>query len=132
MKNNKLKEKNKKANKFLFWTPRVLSIILIIFLTLFSLDIFGNGYSFWEIVLGLFMHNIPSVILIIILIISWKKEIVGAFAFLSGGLAYIGIIINNTINSGFELYYLIWVFQISGPAFLIGILFWINWKKKNK
>ena len=122
----------KKINKFIFYTPRILSIIFILFLTMFSLDIFDGTSGFWNIALGLFMHNIPSIILLIILFISWKHEIVGGIAFILAGLVYLGFILQNILSTGFEWYYLSWVLQISGIAFLIGILFLIGWYKKRK
>ena len=62
-----MKQNKQKRRGVIFWLPRILSIIFILFLTMFSLDIFGNGYSFWEIVVGLLVHNIPSLILLIVL-----------------------------------------------------------------
>jgi len=118
----------KKISKFIYWTPRILSIIFIIFLSLFSLDVFDMGLDFWGTVAGLFMHNIPVFILIAILIISWKYEIVGGIAFILAGLTYIVMLMMNQ----FEWYMLSWSVTIAGPAFFIGILFLIGWFKKNK
>jgi hypothetical protein len=121
-----------KINKFIYWTPRILSIMFICFLALFSLDVFSPGLSFWQIVIGLFMHNIPVFILLIILLISWKREIVGGIAFISAGLLYIAIMLASISKHSFEWYMLSYSFIIAGPAFLIGILFIVNWvKKKN-
>lgn len=117
----------KKISKWLYWTPRILSIIFILFLALFSLDVFGNNYGFWGTLLALFMHNIPSLVLLIILIISWKYEIVGGIAFILAGLLYIYLVLSRT---QFEWFILTWILQISGVAFLVGILFLINWFKK--
>jgi len=80
---------DKKINKFIYWTPRILSIIFICFLTLFSFDVISPELSFGQIVLGLFMHNIPVFILLIVLIISWKHEIVGGVALILAGILYI-------------------------------------------
>ena len=118
----------KKISKFIYWTPRILSIIFILFLALMSLDVFSGELSFWQTVLGLFMHNIPVFILLIVLLISWKYEIVGGIAFILAGLLYIILLFRNP----FEWYMLSWAIQISGIAFLIGILFFINWFKKKK
>ncbi len=126
-------QKQNKPNRFIFWVPRILSIIFILFLAMFSLDIFGNDYTFWETVAGLFMHNIPSLVLTILLIISWKHEIVGAVAFISAGLLYTGVMVRNAWLYTREGYMLSWVFTIAGPAFLIGVLFLIGWlRKRNK
>jgi hypothetical protein len=124
MKNNK-----KKVSKFVYWTPRILSIIFLLFLTLFSLDVFEPGLTFWQIVAGLLMHNIPTFILLAVLLISWRYEIVGGVAFILAGIAYIIMLF---MNPQFEWYMLSWAITISGPAFLIGALFLIGWFKKKK
>ncbi|EKD56826.1 MAG: hypothetical protein ACD_58C00074G0001 [uncultured bacterium] len=121
----------KKVNKFVYWTPRILSIIFILFLSLFSLDVFEGNYGFWGTVLALFMHNIPSIVLLIILIISWNKEIVGGIAFILAGLLYCAINIIGLIQSNpIEWYRLAWCVQIAIPAFFIGILFLMGWFQK--
>lgn len=120
------------VNKFIYWIPRVLSIFFVLFLALFSLDVFEGNYGFWGTALALFMHNIPALILLVILIISWKREIVGGIGFILAGLAYMGTILANILSTGFEWYYLAWAIQISGIAFLVGILFLVGWFKKRR
>jgi hypothetical protein len=117
-----------KTGKFIYWAPRILAIIFIAFLALFSLDVFGSGAGFWQTLGGLFIHNIPSLILLVVLMISWKYEIVGGVAFILAGILYVFMV------SGKANWQLIfsWSLIISGPAFIIGILFIIGWiKKKN-
>jgi len=121
----------KKINNFIYWTPRILSIIFILFLAMFSLDVFETGLSFWETILGLFMHNIPVFILLAILLISWKHEIVGGIAFTLAGISYIIMIMANALRNSFEWYMISYSLIIAAPAFLIGILFMINWYRKN-
>ena len=122
----------KRVNKFIYWTPRILSIIFILFLALMSLDVFEGNYGFWGTIAGLFMHNIPAMILLIVLIISWQHEIVGGIGFILAGILYIAMILMNVIKAGFEWYYLLWALQISGIAFFIGIMFLVGWFKKKK
>ena len=74
------------------------------------------------------MHNIPALVLLVVLLISWKYEIVGGIAFILAGLVYIVVLMRNP----FEWYMLSWAIQISGIAFFIGIMFLINWFKKRK
>lgn len=118
----------KKINRFVYWSPRILSIVFILFLGLMSLDVFSYELSFWQILVGLFMHNIPTFILLIVLIISWKYEIVGGITFILAGLFYI-IMVSRTVAWYLALS---WSLTIAGPAFLIGILFMINWFKKKQ
>jgi hypothetical protein len=119
---------NKKINRFVYWAPRILSIIFILLLMLFSLDVFAENLSFWETALALFMHNIPALILLVLVIISWKHELVGAITFILAGLLYI-IWTSSNVSIGTALS---WSLQIAGPAFLIGILFLIGWLNKKK
>jgi hypothetical protein len=95
---------------------------------MFSLDIFEGHYGFWGTLLGLLIHNIPSFIVLVALLISWKYEIVGGIAFILGGIFYI---IKNIINP-FDWYMLSWFASISIPAFIIGILFLIGWFRKKR
>lgn len=115
-------------NKALYWIPRILSIIFILFLALFSLDIFDGCTNIMNCLVGLLMHNIPVFILIIILVIAWKHEIVGAITFILAGLAYIVLLVTS---QNFQWFMLSWSIFISGPAFLVGILFYIGWKRKH-
>lgn len=103
-------------------------MIFIFFLALMSLDIFDLNLSFWQTVGVFFMHSLPALFLIIVLIISWKYEIVGGIVFILAGLVYIALLTRNQ----FEWYLLSWAIQISGIAFLIGALFLAGWFKKIK
>jgi len=76
------------------------------------------------------MHNIPVFILLAVLIISWKREIVGGVAFILAGILYIVMILMNMLKNSFEWYMVSWILTIAGPAFIIGILFIVNWRKR--
>lgn len=118
-----------KVSKFVYWTPRVLAIIFIVFLALMSLDVFTEGVSFLQIIGGLFMHNIPVFILLAVLIISWKYEIVGGIVFILAGLLYIFLAVRGADSLAMAL---VWSAQISGVAFIIGGFFLANWIKRRK
>jgi len=120
----------KDINKYIYWIPRLFSIIFILLLFLMSLDVFEGNYGFWGTIVGLFMHNIPAMILLVILLISWKREIVGGIGFIFGGVLYMFLILMNILKTGFEWYYLAWAVQISGIAFFIGIMFLVGWFQK--
>ncbi|UMX48078.1 MAG: hypothetical protein L7H18_00860 [Candidatus Nealsonbacteria bacterium DGGOD1a] len=119
-----------KINKFVYWAPRILSILFILFLAMFSLDVFEEGRSWQEIAIALFMHNVPVLALLAVLIISWKREIVGGVAFILAGILYIAMVAAGVLKNGFEWYMVSWFLTISGPAFLIGGLFLVAWHRK--
>jgi hypothetical protein len=66
-------------NKILYWTPRILAILAILFMMMFSLDCFDMGGK--DALICLVMHNIPAFIIIIVLVIAWKWELVGGILF---------------------------------------------------
>ncbi len=74
-------------SSFLFWTSRLLGVLYLIFISLFALDMFGEGFS-W---LGLFMHLIPSILVLIAIIVSWKRDLLGAIGFLVIGAGWLAI-----------------------------------------
>ncbi|MFA5386524.1 MAG: hypothetical protein WC297_02595 [Candidatus Paceibacterota bacterium] len=92
--------------KVLYWLPRILSILFIAFISIFALDVFGEPQWF----LALFMHLIPSFILVILTVIAWKHEQLGGLIFIVAGLLML-------IFSHFES------LIISIPAVVIGVLF---------
>ena len=65
---------NLPGNPTLSWVLRILLILTILFFALFSLDVFEDGLELWDTIVALFMHNIPSLVMIVILIIAWKRE----------------------------------------------------------
>lgn len=122
-----------KTHRFIYWTPRILSIVFILFLAMFSLDVFEMRLGFWGTLVGLFMHNIPVFILSAVLLVSWKKsEIVGGIVFILAGALYIVQTLFNATKNPFEWYMLSYSFIIAGPAFLIGALFTLSWLEKVK
>ena len=126
----------KKKRDWIFWTPRIVSVIFILFLALFSLDVFDpeNNYTALETLIAFLMHNIPVFILAIALWISWPENrgwLAGA-VFILGGLLYIARTAATAIINGFEWYYIAWDIQIAVPAIFTGILFFIGWKRKKR
>jgi hypothetical protein len=109
--------------KIIYYLPRVLSVFLILYISLFSLDVFGENTG-WELLVALFMHLIPTFLLIGVTIIAWKHDLVGAIAYFILGFGYILMV-------GFDRPWS-WYAFISGPAFLVGILFLISWFQKKK
>lgn len=101
-------------NKTLSFAARGFAILFIIMTGLFALDI--GKFSWW----GLFMHLLPSLILLVILIISWRQEKIGGILWILAALAYV-ILAWGKVD---WLAYLV----MSGPALVIALLF--LWPKK--
>ena len=105
--------------RILFWTPRVLSILFALFVSLFALDVFGVGYSFWETVLALLIHLVPVYILLIGLAIAWRWEWVGALIFIGFAVWYVAMAWGQFQLSVYVM--------MAGVPFVVGILWLIDW-----
>lgn len=112
------------VNKFILWAPRILSILLILLMFMFSFDVFDLDDVWYMLILGFLIHNIPVFILTIALIISWKRPIVGAILFVAVGIFYSVFML---IRGGFEM--LSAVVTLGLPAILIGVLFGLSAKR---
>ncbi len=119
---------SKKLSGSVFLAPWILSLLLIIYLEIFSLEFLTPEGDWVEIIIGLFIHNIPLIVLLMILIISWKYEIVGVIAFFLAGLLYVTLNVVRFPDGWYMA--LAWTLPIGVPLFLISILFLINWRKK--
>ena len=106
---------NKNRRRWLYWLPRGLSILFALFISIFALDVFGEGYSFGETLVALFMHLIPTFIIVIALLIAWRWERIGAALFIALAIFFL-------IMSGGEG----WI--IGGPLLLLGVLFLFDWQ----
>jgi hypothetical protein len=107
------------VKRLIFWTPRILGVLFALFISLFALDVFGEGYGFWETVVALLIHLVPTGIILIVLVIAWRWEWVGGVLFFALGGWYLFM---TRGKFGWTTY-----LMISGSLFLVGVLFLINW-----
>lgn len=110
--------------RFLYWSPRILCIAYALFLSLFALDVFGQGYTFGETLLALLIHLVPVYIVVIVLILAWRWDWVGAVVFTALAAAYIAV--------GWGEFHWSAYLAISGPLVLVGGLFLLSWVKRTE
>jgi uncharacterized membrane protein len=110
-------------NKVIVWLPRAISIAFVLFLSLFSLDVFSE-YSGWEAVVPFLIHMIPSIVLLAIVLLSFKFELIGALVFLAFAVFYV-------VSAGLDKPWT-WYAFISGPAVITSALFFLSWMQKRK
>ncbi len=107
------------AKRILFWTPRVLCLLFAVFISLFALDVFGENHGFWNTVLALLIHLIPTGLLLVILAFTWRWEWIGGLLFPALGAFYI-------IAFWGRFHWAAYVI-LSGSLFLLGALFLLGW-----
>lgn len=117
-----------RSGKLLFWAPRILTIVFIAFLSVFALDVFDEHLGLWPTALALLMHSLPSIVLIAALILAWRREWIGAMLYAAAGLLYViwAATVSRPVPVSARL---TWMLTIAGPAFVIAILFFLNWRK---
>jgi len=108
--------------KLIIWLPRILGLLFIFFISLFAMDAFSGTATIGDKIIAFLIHMIPSFVLTILLILGWKKPMIGAIFF--AGLAIVYAVF--TFGEGEWT----WIASISGPLFLIGILFFLSDFKK--
>jgi hypothetical protein len=119
------------SKRALFWTPRILSIAFIAFLSLFALDVFDGHHSFWPTMLAFIMHQVPVFVLIAALILAWRWEWIGAALYASAGLLYITWVLFTSRPWSLAMR-LNCILLIGGPALIIAALFLVNWLKRGE
>jgi hypothetical protein len=103
-------------NKFIFYFPRVLSVIIVLFFGLFILEGLSPEFG-WQASL---MHLFQTLVILGATIIAWKWPKIGGWFFIIPGLYFLLLIFRNVQFFNLTI----------GSIFLItGILFLINKKQ---
>ena len=119
--------------KFFYWLPRILCILSILFVSSFAFDAFTSEENFMVQIGEFILHIIPPLVLVFLLIVTWKKELLGGVIFMILGLGFSPYVfkMNYNINHSF------WeslgiIMTITIPFFVVGVLFLLSYFKKKK
>ena len=110
------------TKRFLFWTPRIICILFACFISIFALDVFQENHGFWNTLLALLIHLIPTGLLLLILAVAWRWEWFGALFFSALGVLYFIAFWGRFHWSVYAI--------IAGPLFLLGGLFLLGWLRR--
>ena len=119
--------------KVLNWLPRIICIISILFISLFAADAFDSRLTIWEQIKAFIIHLIPSFILLIFLIIAWKREYIGGILFLIIGLVLSPIVFIHNYKMNHSLLLSLSIIMIITIPFVVtGIFFIVSHIQKKK
>jgi len=122
-----------KSSKIIYWLPRIICILAILFVSMFALDAFGPGLSIWQQITGFLMHLIPSFVLLALLIIAWKWETAGGILFLLIGLGLSPVIYMHNFRMNGSVWMSLAVLgMITLPFIIVGVLFILGGNSKKK
>ncbi len=106
--------------KIIHWVPRLAAVLIICFVSLFSLDVFEMQASPLELLGAFLMHSLPSITMIVMLVFAWRRPVVGFVAFLLAGLFFMYFVILRLDLGSFLLF--------AGPLLLISAMFYVDWR----
>ena len=106
------------ARRLLLWSPRVLGILVGVFLGLFALDAVGEGIP------ALLLHMVPPAGVLLLVAASWRWEWLGGTAFVVLAAVY-GVL-------AWRRDHLDWLLIVSGPLLIVGLLFLLSWRHHNE
>jgi hypothetical protein len=112
----------KRSGALLLWSPRVLGILVCLFLSLFALDAFSGGKSAIQAVTDFLIHLAPVLALLGVVALSWRWEWVGGAVFTALAITYAYVARSHPS----------WILTISGPLFAVGILFLLSWTRHHR
>jgi hypothetical protein len=121
------------ADKVIKWSPRVICILAILFVSMFAFDVFSPTLTLWQQILALLMQLIPSFILLGILIVAWRWEKIGGIILTILGIIFsVGVFMINykrlhSIPKSLGI-----VAIICLPFLIAGVLFIVSHKRKIK
>jgi hypothetical protein len=124
----------KTSLKIIQWTPRIICILAILFVSMFALDAFDQKFTLWQQLAAFFMHMIPSFILVLFLIVAWRWELIGGLILTAVALGFVPFIyIHNFYMNHSAWMSLGIVLVINFPFILAGSLFVLSHflRKKN-
>jgi len=124
----------KRSLKIIHWTPRILCILAILFISLFALDSFDPKYTLWQQLQAFFMHLIPTYVLILFLVVAWKWELVGGLILIAVALGFTPFIYSHNYAMNHSVWMSLFIIgMINVPFILTGGLFVLSHylKKKN-
>lgn len=107
--------------RIIHWAPRVAALLIIFFVGLFSLDVFGTGAPPLEVLAAFLMHNLPSLVMLVLLVFAWKRPVVGFVAFLIAAAAFAALFVR-------DLYALPNLLLFVLPILLVASLFYADWQ----
>ena len=101
----------KKNNKFLGIAAGAIAILYTIFISIFALDALQDQY--W--VIALYIHLIPTYILVLVILFAWRWPLPGGLLFWSLGFFYLYM-------TGGKMNPFTYLIMLT-PLFLAGLLF---------
>src|SRR6056300_1506368 len=117
----------KTSIKVISWLPRIICIFAIVFISILALDAFNPERTLLQQIGDFLMHLIPSFVLIIFLIVAWKRELIGGIIFTIIGLGFSPFIFMHNYRMNQSIWMSLLIILLNAiPFVIVGILFIVS------
>jgi len=103
----------RRAQPIVWWSPRLLGMLLSAFLGVFALDAFSAGTSTLDALRDFVIHLAPASMVLAVVLLAWRWERVGGLLLFALAVGY-GVMTNGRVS---------WMLVISLPLIVEGTLF---------
>jgi hypothetical protein len=111
-------------SKILLWIPRIISILSILFVMVFSLDCFEGQEPFYRQITCFLIHNLPAFLLSGVLWVAWHHKLTGGILFV---LCFISAsLIFGTFRGNTASLIILLPFLCTGILFILHAIFFGN------
>jgi cell division protein FtsW (lipid II flippase) len=108
------------TTKVFHWIPRIIGILMTLFIGMFALDAFDPRLSVMQQIMDFLVHLIPAYIALATVLIGWKWDLAGCLIYLVLALIY----------TFWAFHHPLWILCISVPLLVLSVLFFISWYLK--
>jgi hypothetical protein len=102
------------SGRLLLWSPRILGVLVSLFIGMFALDVFGGGKPLLLAFPDFIIHLIPAFVLVGLVVASGRRPWIGAVGFIGLAVVYAVTMAKGRLD---------WMLTISGPLVVVGALF---------
>jgi len=110
--------------KILYWTPRAIGVLGLLFMLMFSFDVFDGNAPLGKKLLGFLIHNIPVIILGLVIAAAWFWELEGGILIIAAALIACFKFNSFTTNKASLIIFI--PFIITGILFIVHHLVFIR------
>jgi hypothetical protein len=112
----------KQVYPLVLWGARIVGIGMGVFLSVFALDAVEAGKPLAQTVTDVMVHLLPSLGILAIVALSWRRHWIAGLAFVFLAAAY-AVMVRFRLD---------WVLVISGPLLTAGLLFLWAWRQNHR
>lgn len=93
-------------------------MLVTLFLAMFALEAFSHERGVWASVPEFFVHLLPPLALVGVVLLAWRRPWLGAVVFLVLAAIYALVTLDHPR----------WIAAIAGPLGLVGLLYLLSWR----